>query len=103
MTKYLTAWIDSTQADFVLDRCIFENLFLTFEALFWRNKSNQPFVMLLLDFEKVYDRLSWRFLEETRRSMGFHDTWISWIWCLYKSLESSVLLNGHPGITFNLE
>ena len=32
--------------------------------------------MLLLDFEKAFDRVDWGFLEETMLCMGFPDSWI---------------------------
>ena len=36
-------------------------------------------VILKLDYEKAYDRVSWDFLEEMLTSRGFGPKWISWI------------------------
>jgi len=35
--------------------------------------------VLKLDYEKVYDRVSWDFLFEVLRTRGFSPTWIRWI------------------------
>ena len=103
MTKNISIWIDPSQTGFVPGKCIFDNLFLAFEALQWGPESNQDLVMLLLDFEKAYDRLSWSFLEQTMAKMGFSDQWIAWVRCLYSSSESSVMVNGHAGEAFQLQ
>jgi hypothetical protein len=34
---------------------------------------------LKLDYEKVYVRVSWEFLEEMLRSRGFGPNWVCWV------------------------
>lgn len=51
-------------------------MFLTFEAMEWPKESNQDLVLLLLDFEKAYDKVNWAFLQKSMRKIGFLDEWI---------------------------
>ena len=65
-------------------------------------KSNQYLTVMLLDFEKAYDRVDWSFLEGTMAKMGFAENWIKGISSLYKSATSKVLLAGGKGSSFQL-
>jgi hypothetical protein len=43
------------------------------------HKNKESGVILKLDYEKAYDRVSWSFLEEMLVSRGFGRTWVNWI------------------------
>jgi mannosylglycoprotein endo-beta-mannosidase len=43
------------------------------------NKSKEPGVILKLDFEKAYDRVSWQFLFDMLHDRNFDPLWIKWI------------------------
>jgi hypothetical protein len=103
MIQFLPLWIKQSQTAFVKGRSIFDNVFMAFEAMDWAENSGQDLILLLLDFEKAYDRVSWSFLEATMRKMGFADIFIAWIMALYKEASALVLLNGAAGPTFELE
>lgn len=87
--------IQPTQTAFVKDRCILDNIvLLASEAIDWACESKQDLVIILLDFEKAYDRVKWTFLEAAMSKMGFADTWIRWTSSLYRVAESAILVNG---------
>ncbi len=71
----LPLWIRPTQTSFVHDRFILNNVFLAFEAMEWVNESDQNLIMLLLNFEKTYDIISWTFLQESMRELGFSNVY----------------------------
>lgn len=73
------------------DRCILDNVLLAIE---WAKESKQDLVILLLDFEKAYDRINWKFLEAAMRKLGFSETWVKWTSSLYRDAEFTVLVNG---------
>ena len=49
--------IHDTQTGFVHDRRILNNIFTFLEATEWAQHSGQHLAILLLDFEKAYDRV----------------------------------------------
>jgi hypothetical protein len=57
----LTHIIRPNQTGFVEGRNIIDNTFLAQEALEWVEESEQDLVLLLLDFEKAFDRIEWGF------------------------------------------
>ncbi len=72
------------------------------EAQDWAEESNQNLVLLLLDFEKAFDRIEWGFLFEALSRLGFCPQWIRWVSSLYSSATSAIKLNGVVGDTFPL-
>jgi hypothetical protein len=53
----------SSQTTFVQGRSIFYNVLMANEAISWAEENNQNLVILLLDFEKDFDEVSWNFLQ----------------------------------------
>lgn len=44
-----------------------------------KNRGNEGEVALKLDISKAYDRVSWAYLSQRMRAMGFCSKWIDWI------------------------
>jgi len=102
LQTFLPSIIRPNQTGFVEGRCILDNTFLAQEAQDWAEESNQDLVLLLLDFEKAFDRIEWSFLFEALAKLGFYSQWILWVSSLYKSASSAIKLNGVEGSTFPL-
>ena len=51
-------------------------------------------VILLLDQEKLFDRVEWRWLFEVLRKFDFGERFISWIETMYNCAKSAVMTNG---------
>lgn len=103
MKPLLHNWILPSQTGFVPNRCILDNIFLAFEAIAWTRENQQELTMLLLDFEKAYDRVNWTFLKEVMARMGFHTTWINQVMSLNENATASVIVNGEISKTFRLQ
>ncbi|XP_060216660.1 uncharacterized protein LOC132644118 [Lycium barbarum] len=91
------------QAGFVKGRSIVENILLTQEIITdirirttRNNKQDVPNVVMKLDMTKAYDSLSWIFLTNVLRKMGFCERFISFIFEITGNNWYSVLLNGQP-------
>jgi len=59
-------------------------------------------VLLLLDFEKAYDRILWTFIEAVLRKRGFHEDFIRGVMSLYNNATSALIVNGAVGEDFEL-
>jgi hypothetical protein len=103
MTPNLTTWILPSQTGFVPNRCIFNNIYLAYKSMKWAEESHQNLVLLLMDFDKAYDRVSWSFLTATMYKMGFSQQWNSWIMSLNHEATTTVTLHGTRGQNFNLQ
>ncbi len=90
------------QTGFVEGRSILDNTFLAQEAQDWAEESDQDLVLLLLDFEKAFDRIEWSFLFEALTKLGFCSKWVRWVNSLYTSATSAIKLNGVEGSHFPL-
>jgi hypothetical protein len=90
------------QTGFVEGRNILDNTFLAQEAQEWVEENNQDLVLLLLNFEKAFDRIEWSFLFEALARIGFCSKWIRWVNSLYTSASSTIKLNGVEGSAFPL-
>ena len=66
------------------------------------SESKKNLAILLLDFEKAYDRVDWNFLGGTLLHFGFPRTWIRGVAALYSSASSRVLLTDGKGPAFKL-
>jgi hypothetical protein len=66
-----------------MGRSILDNNFLTQELVEWAVESEQDVVLLLLNFEKTFDRIEWGFLFTTLFKLGFSPKWIKWVSSLY--------------------
>jgi hypothetical protein len=98
----LTHIIRPNQMGFVEGRSILDNIFTAQEVLGWAEESEQDLVLLLLDFEKAFDKIEWKFLFTARTKLGFTDTWVRWIGSLYQSASSAIKVNGAAGPDFQL-
>ena len=103
MKPLLHNWILPSQTGFVPNRCILDNIFLAFESIEWTRESKQDLSMLLLDFEKAYDRVNWTFLKQVMARMGFHHTRISQVMSLNENASAAVVVNGEQSKTFNMQ
>jgi hypothetical protein len=99
---HLPSIVRPSQTGFVEGRSILDNTFLVQEALDWAVESDQDLVMLLLDFEKAFDKIEWGFLSEALAKLGFANQWIHWVCSLYRSTSLAIKLNGVVGSSFPL-
>ena len=92
----------TSQTGFIKERSILDNIFVFWEAVAVAKKTKQDLAILLLDFEKAYDRVDWSFLEGTMVCMGFSRKWVKAVSALYSNASSKVIINGSKGESFKL-
>jgi hypothetical protein len=82
-----------TQSAFIKGRYILESVVVAHEIVHSVNKSGEQGVILKLDYEKAYDRVSWSFLFEMLESRNFSPVLINWIKQTVVGGSLSIMLN----------
>ena len=67
------------------------------------DEKNIPGLLLLIDFEKAFDSLSWNFLHKALEHLNFGDSIRKWVKVCYKNISSAVSVSGHLSFFFNIE
>lgn len=75
--------IHSDQTGFVSGRCISENTRLLYDVIHYTEKRNVSGLLLLIDFEKAFDSVSWSFIKKT---LIFFK-----VWARYKKVDRHIL------------
>jgi hypothetical protein len=60
-------------------RHILEGVLVLHETVHKLHRKKLDGVLLKIDFEKVYDKVKWQFLQQTLRMKGFDPKWCKWI------------------------
>lgn len=92
--------INKSQTTLMKGRNIMDGVMCLHEILHDTKSRKKDGVILKLDFEKAYDKLSWQFLMECLRQRGFCDKWCKWIWDVITSGTLSVKVNSGMGDYF---
>ena len=87
--------IHPDQKGFINNRFIGENTRLTYDIINECNNQNQRGLILLIDFEKAFDSISWEFITKTLTFFNFGKDTINWVQSLQESSSSKILQNGN--------
>jgi len=95
--------INEDQTGYVRDRVIGENVRIVNDLMYCAKIGLIDGVMMLIDFEKAFDSLSWTFLQYVLHSYGFGDAFKNFVKILYTNISSSVINNGNSTKSFLLQ
>ena len=90
------------QTSFVKDGYILENLITCWEAMNWAKSSGQDCAMLLIDYEKAYDRIELGFIMMMLEVLGFPTHYCRMVSILLFGAKAAVEINGVRSEFFNL-
>ncbi|CAM2119673.1 unnamed protein product [Caretta caretta] len=101
VVKAISLWLGSVLADVihpdqtytVLDRSIFDNLFMVRDFLEFGHRDGLSFALLSLDQEKAFDRVDHGYLLSTLQAFGVGPQCVGFLRMLYASAECLVKLN----------
>jgi hypothetical protein len=104
LTMRLTAVADSiiskTQTSILLGRNILEGVVVLHETLYEMRRKKSKGIIMKLDFEKSYDKVSWPFMIEVLERKKFPAKWIEWIQQVVSGGKVGINLNGEPSNFF---
>jgi hypothetical protein len=89
--------VSINQSVFIRDRCIHDNFLMVNQTVKMLHKKGIPALFLKLDIKKAFDSMSWAFLLEILRHLGFGQIWCNLILNLLMTSSTQVLVNGVPG------
>ena len=92
--KVLPRIINKDQTGFVKGRYIGENIRLVYDVINYAEQYNKPGMILLVDFEKAFDSVSWTFIQKTLSFFNFGTSIKNWVQTFYSDISSCVLVNG---------
>ncbi|XP_070771031.1 LOW QUALITY PROTEIN: uncharacterized protein [Enoplosus armatus] len=95
MSLFLEDLIHPDQACAVPGRKITDSLVLIRDTICYARDRNIRLVVLNLDFEKAFDRISHQYLFQVLQKMGFPRRFIAWVRMLYQGITSKFTVNGH--------
>ena len=95
--------ISDTQTGFLKGRYIGENTRFIYDLMSFTEQKNIPGLLVLLDFEKAFDSISWSFLYKVLKYFGFGKYISDWIKILNTNFKASVLQCGFLSEQFNVE
>ena len=89
----LPSLISNDQSGFIPGRFIGENTRLIYDILHFTEENDIPGILLLIDFEKAFDSISWTFIEQVLDLFNFGKSIKHWIQTFYTNIKSAVTQN----------
>ena len=100
LQKVLNRIISPEQKGFLEGRSISDCTRLMYDVIFSCEHNNIGGLILLVDFEKAFDSLSWEFINKTFLNINFGENSTKWINLFQKKLELTGNLEWPPFPTF---
>ena len=100
--KVLNSVISPDQTGFLSNRYIGENVRLILDIIEYVDNESLPGMLLFLDFEKAYDKLEWKFVQNCLGMFGFGGDAKKWVTLFYTNIKSCVTNMGVVSNYFDL-
>jgi hypothetical protein len=97
LRRHLGDVVSTNQSAFMRGRCLHDNFVLVRQVARRINTRRCPGVLLKIDLSRAFNSVSWAFLFEVLRHMGFGDLFLRWIALLLQTANTKVLVNGVQG------
>lgn len=95
--------IDFDQTGFISGRYIGENIRLIYDILQYTEENEIPGLLLLIDFEKAFDSVSWEFLYSVLKFFNFGQSIIHWVKVFYNNIKSAIIQGGNLSNFFTIQ
>ena len=95
LKKVLPHLISKDQTGFMTGRYIGENIRIIYDLLYYTEKENVPVLLLLVDFEKAFDSVSWSFINKVLDFYNLGSSFKKWINLFNNIINSCIHINGH--------
>jgi hypothetical protein len=96
----LPTLVSQEQEGFMEGRQIMDNIIHAHEIIHTLKLQKRGGMIIQLDLEKAYEKISWHYMVKTLEAFCFTQHWISWIVSLVSTTSYSLLINGAPAKPF---
>ena len=103
MKSFLHKLIHHDQKGFMSGRFLGENIRMIYDIITYAENEQIPGLLMLVDFEKAFDSISWVFIFNVLRYLNFGPSFIKWIEVFYFQSCSCISVNGRYSNWFNIE
>ena len=79
LTNHMREWINKEQKGFIKGRFTLDAIITIWEGMDFADETQQDYVFFKIDFEKAYDRISWRYILEALKRMGCGTTFCNMV------------------------
>ena len=100
---YLPLLIGPTQSGFVEGRFIGDTTRLIYDIIHITDSQNITGLLMLIDFEKAFDSISWKFLYKVLETFNFGHNLIRWVKILNTDIQASILQCGFFSERFQIK
>ncbi|XP_031474554.1 uncharacterized protein LOC116246820 isoform X2 [Nymphaea colorata] len=100
MRPILSRILHRNQAAFLMGHSIQDSFLLSQEVVHSLAHSKAKAACVKIDLSKAYDRVNWRFLENSLKLLGFCSNWTKRIMTVVFTVSSALLINGKEGSWF---
>ena len=98
----LNKLIKGDQTGFIAGRYIGENTRLIYDTMKYTEEKDIPGLIMLIDFEKAFDSVSWKFIQKTLEFFKFGPSICKWISTFQRNISSSINQGGNLSNFFKL-
>lgn len=95
--------IHRDQTGFLKDRYIGENITLFLDTQEYLSRNQKTGFAFLADWEKAYDRIDRRFIEQCLTAFGFGPNFVLWFKVLHKDSSAQIIVNGFLTDSFDVQ
>lgn len=99
----LDTLISNTQSGFIKGRFKGENIRFIYDLMDYSELNNIPGLLMLIDFEKAFDSISWSFIYKVLEFFGFGKYIIDWVKILNTNFKSAILQSGYLSDQFSIQ
>ncbi|GKV10561.1 hypothetical protein SLEP1_g21905 [Rubroshorea leprosula] len=102
LSRVMQEIIGEQQTAFVKGRQLMDGVVVANEVIDEVRRKRKSSFVFKIDFEKAFDKVSWKFLDYMLERMGFDSKWRGWIQECLSTSRVSILVNGSPTDQFSV-
>ena len=102
INEVLPNLINGQQVGFVRGRYIGECIRTTYDTFQWANNVGATGLLLLIDFEKAFDSVSFKYMEKMLSFFGFSESLIRWVVVLLRNFSACINMAGNLTMLFEV-